>query len=558
MATKGCTTDASNELFDFICSPCNKKDRNSEAMKYCVDCQEYLCVPCVESHNSFSVLAGHTLVERSKFGNANRTDNKNLPSVPTERCKVHSLKLMDMYCADHDSVGCHVCFTINHKPCQDIHYIPEYVETTKQAESIRKINDEMDKAISEMDNLMKKKQKDIEENRTTKANFLKEITAFRIEINEALDRLEQASVAEVEGKCSKQDQEFREELKNIQDTLDKLTTCKAEMESSQRNPSQQFVNMKIAESIISDLKKAGSRSTDKVKGSMLFERNSEILHFLQKHELLAKKPLLKKHGLYEVQSKQSYIIKLNDDVNTCGIWSSCTLDSGDILLADFSNKKIKLFDCETYQIRNSMKVSAFPKSVCKISSVEAAVSLNNQTVQFVSTKNQLLPTRLLKVDCDCRGIDVIDDQLVISEEGRKVYIYTMNGERVKVIETDGSGNSIFSYNREISVSDDGKMIYVADKNRGLVTLDRDGGVLWKFCGQELKSAWGVCTDGNCNVFLSGEYSKTVVQLGPDGKLLGEVVSKAHGLNYPRVVSFDRKNFKLIVADENELIVFHVE
>ncbi|XP_045175675.2 uncharacterized protein LOC123536523 [Mercenaria mercenaria] len=545
MATVGSTTDASDELFDFICSPCNKKDRNSEAVKYCVDCQEYLCVHCVENHNSFSVLAGHTLVERSKFGNASRTDSKKLPSVPTERCKVHSLKLVDMYCADHDSIGCHICFTINHKPCQDIHYIPEYVKTTKQTENIRKINDEMDKAISEMDNLMKKKQKDIEDNRKTKATFLQEI--------EALDRLEQASVTEVEGKCGKQDQEFREELKNIQDTFDKLTTCKTEMESSQKNPSQQFVNMKISESIISDTKEAGSRSTDELKGSLLFERNSEILHFLQNYESLAKKPVPIKHGLYEVQSKQSYNVKLNDDVRTCNIWSSCILDSGDILLADYNNQAIKLADCETYKVRSSMKCTS-PRSVCKISSVEAAVSVGNRTVQFVSTSNQLVPTRLLKVDCDFRGIAVMGSQLVISEEGKKVYIYTTNGELLKIIENDQSGSSIFSCIREISVSDDGKMIHVVDAYRGLVTVDRDGNVIWRYSGQELVGAWGVCTDGNGNVFASGLSSGNVVQLGPDGTFLGKVI----GLNSPQAVSFARKICKLLVVKGNELLVFCVQ
>ncbi|XP_053383611.1 E3 ubiquitin-protein ligase TRIM56-like [Mercenaria mercenaria] len=558
MATKGSTTDASDELFDFICSPCNKKDRNSEAVKYCVDCQEYLCVPCVESHNSFSVLAGHILVERSKFGNASRTDKKDLPSVPTERCKVHSLKLVDMYCADHDTVGCHVCFTICHKPCRDIHYIPEYVETTKQTENTRKINDEMDKAISEMDNLMKKKQKDIKDNRKTKATFLQEIKAFRKEINEALDRLEHASVAEVEGNCGKQDQEFREELKNIQNTIDKLTTCKAEIVSSQRNPSQQFVNMKISENIISDIKKAGLPSTDKPKGSLSFERNSKILHFLQNHESLAKKPVPMKRGLHEVQRKQSYNVKLNDDVSTCNIWSSCVLDSGDILLADCRNKKIKLFDCETYKVRNSVKMSAAPRSVCNISRAEAAVSLSNKTVQFLSTKNELVPTRSLKFDHDCRGIAVMDGQLVISENDNKAYFYTMNGSRLNIIQKDTTGNYIFTHIREIFVSDDGKMIHVVDSDRGMVTVDRDGNVIWRYSGQELKSAWGVCTDGNCNVFVSGESSKNVVQLGPDGKLLGEVVTKAHGLECPQTVCFDAKRCKLFVSDGNELQVFHVQ
>ncbi|XP_053383738.1 uncharacterized protein LOC128549963 [Mercenaria mercenaria] len=433
------------------------------------------------------------------------------------------------------------------RPCQDIHYIPEYVETTKLAKNIRKINDEIDKAISEMDNLMKKKQKDIEDNRKTKANFLKEITSFRTEINEALDRLEQASVAEVEGKCSKQDQEFRAELKNIQDTLDKLTTCKAEMESSQRNPSQQFVNTKISENIISGIKEAGSRSTDKVKGNLLFERNSEILHFLQNYESLAKMPLPIKPGLYEVQSKQNYNVKLNDDISTSNIWSSCILDSGDILLADDNNKNIKLIDCESYKVRDSMKMSASLQSVCRISSVEAAVSLyntNSNTAQFVSTKNKLAPTRSLKFDHGCRGIVVMDGQLVICHS-TKAYIYTINGERLKTIEKDRSGNNMFCQIREICLSDNGKTIHMVDDTNGLITIDRDGNVIWKYSGQELMDAWGVCTDGNGNVFVSGGLSRNVIQLGPDGAFVGEVVSQANGLKCPSAVSFGRKKCSVI-------------
>ncbi|XP_045175634.2 tripartite motif-containing protein 66-like [Mercenaria mercenaria] len=153
-----------------------------------MDCQEYLCGACVESHNSFTVLDGHTLVGKShaQYGNTSKTstDNKrSLPSVPTERCELHSLKLVDMYCVDHDSVGCHACFTISHKSCQGIHYIPEEVQTIPQAEQSRKIKEEMEKAIPELDGVMKQKQKDIEDNRKTKAIHIEEIKAFREEIN---------------------------------------------------------------------------------------------------------------------------------------------------------------------------------------------------------------------------------------------------------------------------------------------------------------------------------------------------------------------------------------
>ena len=115
MATGGSLIAGSDEIIEYLCSPCKKKGNRNESTKFCVDCQEYFCGKCVDSHNSFSALAEHKFVENSQSGTLNKIDIKEKQQEPTERCKYHPLKIVDMYCTDHDSVGCLVCFTINHK-----------------------------------------------------------------------------------------------------------------------------------------------------------------------------------------------------------------------------------------------------------------------------------------------------------------------------------------------------------------------------------------------------------------------------------------------------------
>jgi hypothetical protein len=282
-----------------------------------------------------------------------------------------------------------------------------------------------------------------------------------------------------------------------------------------------------------------------------FERNSKILHFLKKLDTLAKCATVK-CGLYKVSNITTEYVKMRDDKHKCSIWSSCVLDTGDILIADRMNQKIKLVDNWNYKVKDSLQMSCKFSSVCKISSSEAAVCMENETVQFVVTENRLTKTRSLTFDHDCRGLAVLDGQLVIGNDSDQVYIYAMNGDCLKVIKTEKNGNKLFERVRELCVNDDGKMIHIADEFRGIITIDRDGNVLWKYTGQKLKSPWGICTDGHGQVIVSDFSSHNVVQLTPDGKFLGKIISDEYILQNPRAVCFDTINCKLVAECGDEL------
>lgn len=107
--------NAGDQIFDLCCTPCSKKKWNKQAIKYCVICNEYFCNNCVDSHNSFQALSGHVLVDPQVMKPTSSGSRKEYHTVPTELCKRHHLKLVDMYCGNHDTVGCSVCFTLDHK-----------------------------------------------------------------------------------------------------------------------------------------------------------------------------------------------------------------------------------------------------------------------------------------------------------------------------------------------------------------------------------------------------------------------------------------------------------
>jgi hypothetical protein len=99
----------SSDISDFHCFTCT----NEVAVKYCVECQGYCCQSCVDTHSRFPGLKVHTLLDQSN--DTVQGTLITLPTMPTERCATHTIKLVDMYCKDHDEVGCSTCMTLKHR-----------------------------------------------------------------------------------------------------------------------------------------------------------------------------------------------------------------------------------------------------------------------------------------------------------------------------------------------------------------------------------------------------------------------------------------------------------
>jgi hypothetical protein len=102
----------SDEIFDALCSMCKDQGKNAEGVKYCVDCKDFFCVNCIKVHSQVPVLVCHKVLDKSQVKSGT---SKGLQKAPTERCDRHSHKHIDMYCQNHDNVGCSTCMAVDHR-----------------------------------------------------------------------------------------------------------------------------------------------------------------------------------------------------------------------------------------------------------------------------------------------------------------------------------------------------------------------------------------------------------------------------------------------------------
>jgi hypothetical protein len=262
-----------------------------------------------------------------------------------------------------------------------------------------------------------------------------------------------------------------------------------------------------------------------------------------------------KSGLYKVKHQREIDAKLAKEVSNCSIRYSCITPDGSLLLADNGNKQLKRLDLWTETINDCINLQTSPCAVCLISKMESAVALADNTIQFVSLENKLSATHKLKMNHPCHGLAHKDGKLFISDNAKTLYIHDMNGHELKRISTNTSGKKLFQQAAHIKISAEGDQLFVADGDKGIVILDIEGNHLSTLRYSSLAGTWGVCTDGG-NLFVCGQYSNNIVQIGQDFKVLGQLVK----VNRPYSVSFDPRNTRLFVTSlsNNKIIVLDLE
>ncbi|XP_060562256.1 uncharacterized protein LOC132721895 [Ruditapes philippinarum] len=531
MATGGeINTDIlSDEIFDVLCSMCKNGGKKTEGEKFCVDCHDYFCINCVKIHSQVPLCVGHKVLDKSQV---NSGTSKGLPRAPAERCDRHSHKHIDMYCQNHDNVGCSTCMTIDHRSCKDIFYIPEFIQNKSYQVATREIQTKLKALVKTLAVQANKFQQDKQNLQNRKAELLDAIRKFRQEINDQLDKLEKNSVDEIENKFKLLEDKIEEGLKQLQTHKAKVKSANDKLTSPNPNQAELFVHVKMGEDAENVANKFIEDTITRITVSDTeFKPNRNLLQQLKQNQtigMLTEKTTKTADKLLQITGGQSYCAKVKSDEYTCSIFSACYMEDGKIILADYNNQKLKRLDCHNYTITDCYNLPGEPYQICKINETQVAVTLyTKQEVHLISVDRQMKTTNKIKTDFDCLGLAYANNHLYISDF-TSVYIYTMSGRKLKQFSTDLSGQKPFSDINSIAVSRDATRVYVTDPYKGLRILETNGQMFTTFKGKQLQGAFYCHLTEAGSVLVSGYQSKNVLQFTSDGKLIGEVTKADSG------------------------------
>ncbi|XP_060595818.1 uncharacterized protein LOC132749909 [Ruditapes philippinarum] len=442
MATGGCEV-ALDAFLDFQCLTCT----NKVGVKYCVECQGYCCQSCVDTHSRFPTLKSHTLLDRL-------TDAVQGLSVtlPTEICAIHTTMLVNMYCKDHDEVGCSTCKTMNHRACSNVHSIPDEIGVLFDANELEDTKRCLDNNEKRFKSIEQKKEDALI---WLKMSIKEADTAIDNAKQEVIDHVEKVasqSKEEVVRKYQAAKDQIEKDTREANETINDLMMISKGLRKSEGNKSQQFVLMKIANR---KMKEANEKGILKHNGqvNISFDVNSVIQDFISDIKNFGRVSCPLGIRPYSAETIKDMNVKLQDDKSTCNIFGSCLLEDGTLLLTDYNNKRLKRVNIENMTVDGFCSFDKNPYCVCCTSKVEAVVTFYSSStfIQFVTVGAQLTPSRKINMNHKCLGISYKDDKLYIANNAQSLYIHDMSGNELQKISTDSTGSSLFNDVREICI-----------------------------------------------------------------------------------------------------------
>lgn len=292
--------------------------------------------------------------------------------------------------------------------------------------------------------------------------------------------------------------------------------------------------------------------------SVLYDRNTALNEIVHQVTSLGdiKVDMPKPQHVYTVASFQSLNIRCKEDTGNCDVTGIQRLSDGMLLMSDYGNKCLKLFDEQLNSVIDRKDAGSLPYGIAALSDSEFAVVVVSgdcaSDVCFIAIQNmQIKKKRNFKIEQFCTGIAVHGDELYI-KSGAGIYIYSKLG---KFLDHFWQGRSTFGY---LAVSQDGEKVYVCNPS-SLVTLDKFGIELNVLNQKELSIPWGMFVAGNGNVFLCATEANTVMQIDSEGKTILSVISTEFGVVKPKSVFFDSGFIRLYVGQKSDnVLVFQMK
>lgn len=146
-----------------VCTSC---DEDQTASSFCIECQEWLCDPCVIAHKRVKLTKDHTVSSRNETAEV-----KDMAAAVKPKqmfCHVHKSEALKLFCLTCEVLTCRDCQLIDHKD-HKYQYVEETIESqkavlldgVKMLKTKLKEHEEMAEKIIEKEKDIKKQQVEV-------------------------------------------------------------------------------------------------------------------------------------------------------------------------------------------------------------------------------------------------------------------------------------------------------------------------------------------------------------------------------------------------------------
>ena len=560
---------ASDEFYTNICGPCKNVGLEKGAYHYCKDCAIYICDQCKDHHLKLPLTQNHVIVSGGQEPAI--TSTRGRPAIVIY-CSCNKNQEVKYYCDDHKDTLCDPCKHTKHYKCK----VSSLQDKGKSYSRSR-----MDAILSKIksleddyDQLKQTRNDDSRELQRSVKDCGKEIDAWRKDLNDFFDDLEKSMKKQLKFQEDDGQKRISQHISTLTATSKMIETDYKLLQDARTNGGSALMfaadvqvskGLKDYEDTLTDI------ANDAVKTNVKFEKNAKLVKLLADIDSLGslirnssrniqggRKLLLDS----KIQSQKQVNVKMSDDKNTPNITGTVVRATGENILYDYTNYKLKLLDSSN-ALKDSLKLNAQPWDISVVDAKTIIVTLPwNQQLQYIDVFPRLTPGRVLKLNKKCWGVHVTGDKIFTTCHNQpgegEVRILDLDGNLLQQLGINQDGAFMFNNPFYITVSPSEKKIFVSDYSKETVTcMTMDNHVIYQYRDNGMKWPSGLYCDGGDNILVCGEFSNNVQVITTDGKKHCDLVSPGDGVNAPVSISYRESDDTLIVGcyNSNNVILY---
>ena len=401
----------------------------------------------------------------------------------------------------------------------------------------------------------------------SRGDCLKEIRSLREQCITMFDCMERCTVSEVERQTQTLEGKIQTDFDTLDDVMKKLGTLHNELkECDKNNEATTFIIATKCEDMIWKSKAMLQAFAYNDDFKMVFKQTDEMKEFLSTQKILGKvictggkRPQPRPDHLFKVEKRNHFHVRETADSRKCNISGMCALPSGELVLADNYNSKLKLMDYN-YKIIATCEVPNFPQDVCCTDHREVVVAVNNYSARheiiFVRIRpGRLERTRSINVQHNCYGVTHHSEVLYVATY-TAVHAYDMKTSKGRELYSDETEDHTAC---KCAVSSCGGQIFVTDNsNSKLIALNTNGTTLYSISHTELTGPSDVHTTPSGHVFVSCFSAGTVWQISNTHKM-STLVNGTNSLTRPTALCLNSNNALIVAQHENDdIVVFELQ